>query len=198
VRLRWSGVAELLGLVLLCVSTLRVGPLRAQDPAGSSESPVHTPANRAVTDTGTTVYELLPDESDDVKAAIERSIQHMNFIIRPIARHRLTRTNHPPAHLTFITHADTLVVTFEGANPIVTPRDGSPVPWVSGVSREVYRVKATVAGDTLHQTIMASDGHRIDDFVFSDAGQKVRLDVRLFADRLPAPLIYSLIFRRVP
>jgi hypothetical protein len=198
VRRRWSGVAELLGLVLLCVSTLRVGPLRAQDPAGSSESAVHTPANRAVTDTGTTVYELLPDESDDVKAAIERSIQHMNFIIRPIARHRLARTNHPPAHLTFTTHADTLVVTFEGANPIVTPRDGSPVPWVSGVSREVYRVQATVAGDTLHQTIMASDGRRIDDFVFSDAGQKVRLDVRLFADRLPAPLIYSLIFRRVP
>lgn len=197
-RRTWSGVAELLGLVLLCVSTLRVGSLRAQDPAGSSEIPAHTPANRAVTDTGTTVYELLPDESDDVKAAIERSIQHMNFIIRPIARHRLTRTNHPPAHLTFANHADTLVVTFEGANPIVTPRDGSPVPWVSGVSREVYRVKATVAADTLHQTIMASDGHRIDDFVFSEAGQKVRLDVRLYADRLPAPLIYSLIFRRVP
>jgi hypothetical protein len=156
------------------------------------------PANRAVIDTGTTVYELVPNESDDVKAAIERSISHMNFIVRPIARHRLARTNHPPAHLTFSNHPDTLVVTFEGANPIVTPRDGNLIPWVSGVSRETYRVKATVAGDTLHQTILASDGHRIDDFVFSDDGNRVRLDVRLFAERLPAPLMYSLTFRRLP
>jgi hypothetical protein len=149
-------------------------------------------------DTGTTVYELVPDESDDVKAAIERSISHMNFIVRPIARHRLTRTNRPPAHLTFANHQDTLIVTLEGANPIVTPRDGSAVPWVSGVSKEVYRVKAAVVGDTLHQAIMASDGHRLDDFVFSAGGDRVRLDVRLYADRLPAPLMYSLTFRRLP
>jgi hypothetical protein len=69
---------------------------------------------------------------------------------------------------------------------------------VSGVSKEIYRVKATVAGDTLHQTIVASDGHRTDDFIFSNEGARVRLDVRLFAERLPAPLMYSLRFRRLP
>jgi hypothetical protein len=180
---------------------LSVGCLNAAGLHGQTVAPVAAAAavsNRAVTDTGETVYELVPAESDDVKAAIERSISHMNFIVRPIARHRLTRTNHPPGHLTFANHPDTLVVTFEGANPIVTPRNGSPIPWVSGVSKEVYRVTATVAGDTLHQVILASDGHRIDDFVFSDGGDRVRLDVRLFADRLPAPLMYSLTFRRLP
>jgi hypothetical protein len=173
--------------VLLVVGCVDATGLSGQTP----------PASRAVTDTGTTVYELVLTESDDVKAAIERSISHMNFIVRPIARRRLTRTNHPPAHLTFVNHPDTLIVTFEGANPIVTPRDGTLIPWVSGVSKETYRVKATVAGDTLHQTIVASDGHRIDDFIFSDEGTRVRLDVRLFAERLPAPLMYSLTFHRV-
>jgi hypothetical protein len=38
----------------------------------------------------------------------------------------------------------------------------------------------------------------VDDFVFSEGGERVRLDVRLYADRLPAPLMYSLTFRRVP
>jgi hypothetical protein len=180
---RWAAA------VLLGAGCLSASGLGGQQPA---------PSNRAVTDTGTTVYQLVPDESDDVKAAIDRAISHMNFIVRPIARHRLARTNHPPAHLTFVTRPDTLVVTFEGANPIVTPRDGQLIPWVSGVSREIYRVKAMVAGDTLHQTIVASDGHRVDDFVFSDGGERVRLDVRLYADRLPAPLTYSLMFRRQP
>ncbi|HWZ60471.1 MAG TPA: hypothetical protein VNW46_15935 [Gemmatimonadaceae bacterium] len=179
---------------LLGVACLDATGLSGQDLVRADTSR----SNRAVTDTGTIIYQLVPNESDDVKAAIERSIQHMNFIVRPIARHRLTRTNHPPAHLTFANHTDTLVVTFEGANPIVTPRDGSLIPWVSGVSKEVYRVKAVVAGDTLHQTIVASDGHRVDDFIFSEGGARVRLDVRLFAERLPAPLMYSLSFRRVP
>jgi hypothetical protein len=189
VRGRGWITAALLGVVCLDATGLS-----GQDSARADTSR----SNRAVTDTGTIIYELVPNESDDVKAAIERSIQHMNFIVRPIARHRLTRTNHPPAHLTFANHPDTLVVTFEGANPIVTPRDGSLIPWVSGVSKEVYRVKAVVAGDTLHQTIVASDGHRVDDFIFSAGGERVRLDVRLFTERLPTPLMYSLAFRRVP
>jgi hypothetical protein len=187
----------LIAAALLSWGCLSASRLSGQDPPAALV-PAPAPSSPAVTDTGTTVYELVPGESDDVKAAIERSISHMNFIVRPIARHRLTRTNRPPAHLTFANHRDTLIVTFEGANPIVTPHDGSAIPWVSGVSREVYRVTAVVAGDTLHQTIMASDGHRLDDFVFSGGGDRVRLDVRLYADRLPAPLTYSLTFRRLP
>jgi hypothetical protein len=189
---RYTG---LIAAALLCWGCLSASRLSGQD---SAPLPARSPSSRAVTDTGTTVYELLPAESDDVKQAIERSISHMNFIVRPIARHRLTRTNRPPAHLIFANRADTLIVTLEGANPIVTPRDGSVIPWVSGVSKEVYRVNASVAGDTLHQVITASDGHRLDDFIFSEGGERVRLDVRLYADRLPAPLTYSLTFRRLP
>jgi len=68
--------AALLGVGCLCASGL------------SGQEPVVVASSRAVTDTGTTLYELLPNESDDVKAAIDRAISHMNFIVRPIARHR--------------------------------------------------------------------------------------------------------------
>jgi hypothetical protein len=148
-------------------------------------------------DTGTAVFELVPERCDNVPAAIERTIRPMSWIIRPIARHRLLRTNRPPAHLTIHVREDSLVVTFEGHPPIVTPRDGSSAPWKSGVSRETYYVKSLLSGDTLHQTITASDGHRDDDFAFLDGGERLELHVVLEAEHLPGPLDYTLEFRRL-
>jgi hypothetical protein len=148
-------------------------------------------------DTGATVFELTPERCDNVPAAIERTIRPMSWIIRPIARHRLLRTNRPPAHLTIQFRSDSLVVTFEGHPPIVTPLDGSSAPWKSGVSKETYYVKSAFAGDTLHQTITASDGHRQDDFVFLDGGERLQLHVLLEAEHLPGPLDYTLEFRRL-
>jgi hypothetical protein len=96
---------------------------------------------------------------DNVQAAIERTIRPMNFIIRPIARHRLLWTNRPPAHVTILMRDDSLVVTFEG-HP-------------------------------------SSDGHRNDDFVFFDGGERMVLHVLLEAEHLPGPLDYTLEFRRL-
>jgi hypothetical protein len=140
----------------------------------------------------------MPDESDDVKAAIDHTVAHMSFIVRPIARHRLARTNHPPLHITFGVRHDTVVVTLEHTNPIQTPRDGHAVPWASGVSSETYSASITFAGDTLRQLILASDGQRIDAFVFHEGGDRVDMHVTLSADRLPTPLVYTLTFRRTP
>jgi hypothetical protein len=152
---------------------------------------------QALPDTGTVTFVLEPERGDNVKEAIERTIKPMSWIIRPIARHRLMRTNRPPAHLTISLRQDSMVVTFEGHPPIVTPRDGSKAPWLSGVSKETYYVNSALAGDTLKQTITASDGHRNDDFVFSDDGEFMALHVMLVAEHLPGPLDYTLEFRRV-
>jgi hypothetical protein len=92
---------------------------------------------------------------------------------------------------------DSLVVTFDGHPPIVTPLDGTKAPWKSGVSKETYYVSSALAGDTLHQVITASDGHRNDDFVFVDGGERMELHVVLEAEHLPGPLDYTLEFRRL-
>lgn len=55
------------------------------------------------------------------------------------------------------------------------------------MSKETYLVKSTFAGDTLHQVIAASDGHRNDDFVFLDGGERLELHVVLEAEHLPGP-----------
>ena len=90
------------------------------------------------------------------------------------------------------------MVTFEAHPPIVTPRDGPAVPWKRGVSKETYHVTSRFTGDTLHQVITASDGHRNDDFIFLDGGERIELHVVLEAEHLPGPLDYTLEFRRLP
>jgi hypothetical protein len=148
-------------------------------------------------DTGTYVYALSPQESDDVRAAIEHTIAKMGLIPKMIARHRLIRANHPSTSLTFAVGVDTLSVTFFGHNPIVTPLTGETVPWRWRTTHETYAVHVAVAGDTLRQVIAQDDGQRENDFVFLDGGATIAMYVTLRAQRLPMPLRYMELFREV-
>lgn len=145
---------------------------------------------------GSHLYELIPEESDDIRSAIDASISHMNFIIRPIARHRLSKANRRADHLEFEAQSDTLAVTFDEMNPILTPLNGDSTPWKRGGTHEWYQVRLVPSGDTLRQIIKTDDGQRENDFVFLDDGARVALHVILTADRLPIPLQYTLLYRR--
>jgi hypothetical protein len=146
---------------------------------------------------GNHLYELIPDESDDIRSAIDVSVAHMNFIIRPIARRRLAKANRLSDHLEFEVQSDTLAVTFGEMNPILTPLNGDSTPWMRGGTHEWYQVRTVLARDTVRQIIKTDDGQRENDFEFLDDGARVALHVILTADRLPIPLRYTLLYRRV-
>jgi hypothetical protein len=146
---------------------------------------------------GSHLYELVADGSDDIRSAIDVSVAHMNFIIRPIARRRLAKANRPADHLEFEVQSDTLAVTFGEMNPILTPLNGDSTPWKRGGTHEWYQVRTVLAGDTVRQIIKTDDGQRENDFEFLDDGARVALHVILTADRLPIPLQYTLFYRRV-
>jgi hypothetical protein len=146
---------------------------------------------------GSHLYELVPDESDDIRSAIDVSVAHMNFIIRPIARRRLAKANRLEDHLEFEVQSDTLAVTFGAMNPIITPLNGDSTPWMRGGTHEQYEVRIVLAGDTVRQIIKTDDGQRENDFEFLDDGARVALHVILTAERLPIPLRYTLLYRRV-
>jgi hypothetical protein len=147
--------------------------------------------------TGNHLYELIPDASDDIRSAIDVSVAHMNFIIRPIARRRLAKANRLEDHLEFEVQSDTLAVTFGEMNPIITPLNGDSTPWMRGGTHEQYEVRIVLAGDTVRQIIKTDDGQRENDFEVLDDGARVALHVILTADRLPIPLRYTLLYRRV-
>jgi hypothetical protein len=139
------------------------------------------------------VYDVVPAESDDIHAAIDRSVEHMNFIARPIARHRLRATNPMPSRLQLDIMRDTIVVWLGDAPRAALPRDGTAVPWVD-IDGDKCRISVVVAGDTLTEHIVAGGGEGETRYVLLDGGQRVREDVRISSSHLPAPVVYSVMF----
>lgn len=145
---------------------------------------------------GTYRYVLAPDSSDDIREAVNRTVEPMGFIKRPIARGRLNTLNPTPQRVRVIVRANQLGVAFDGGDPIVTPLDGMPVPWNNALTHETYQARITMAGDTVAQVIAAPDGVRQNAYLFSDGGSRLRLAVTVTSQRLPGPLVYRLLFRR--
>jgi hypothetical protein len=139
----------------------------------------------------------MPDSSESIKAAIDTTVRHMNFITRPIARSRLSKINPTPQRVRVDLEADTVSVAFDSGNPVVTPLNGQTVSWLNPLTGETNQAHATVSGDTVRQTIMAHDGERENALIFSGDGQRLRLHVTVTSHRLPRPLIYDLMFRRI-
>jgi hypothetical protein len=143
-----------------------------------------------------TGYTLIADSSDDIKAAVNQTVEHMSFITRPIARGRLNKTNPLPLHVHVTLTNDTLWVAFDDGNPVMTPLDGDVVPWRSSLTNEDYRAHAERHADTAAQVIVAPDGERTNEYVFTDNGARLELHVTVSSHRLPRPLTYTLRFKR--
>jgi uncharacterized membrane protein len=179
----------------------QAGQQSGQPQSASTSAPadsVAPPRAPSLPPAGSYDYVLAPDSSDDVRGAVNRTVEPMSFITRPIARGRLNATNPTPQHVQVSVVADTLGVAFDGGTPVVTPLGGATVPWQSSLTHETYQVHATVAGDTVSQHIAAPDGVRQNAYLFMDGGQRLKLRVTVTSHRLPGPLVYDLLFRRTP
>ncbi|GEM_PF-2314252 len=169
----------------------------AQAPAAvepSASAPAGSPA--AIPNGGPFVYSLIADSSENIRAAVDRTVAHMSFITRPIARSRLNKVNPTPHTMRMDLRADSVRIAFDGSNPVVTPVNGDTVNWSNPLTHEVDRAHLVTAGDTLRQTIAAPDGQRENAVIFIDGGARVRLRVTVTSHRLPRPLVYELLFRR--
>jgi hypothetical protein len=160
-----------------------VGTVRAQTEAPATTSP-------------STDYTLVPDSSDNIRTAIDQTVRHMNFIVRGIARGRLTKINPTPHEIHFAKRADTVSVAFDNGNPVVTPLSGDTVKWVNPLTHETDQAHASVAGDTTKQTIVAPDGERENALLFTGDSARLVVRVTVRSHRLPRPLVYTLMFRR--
>lgn len=178
------------GLVVVLASVM-ASSARGQDSGAATAG-----APDAVLPEGTFTYALMPDSSGDVKAAINKTVDGMNFITRPIARGRLAKVNPVPHQVRIQLSKDTVSAAFDGGNPVITPVSGEVVPWTNSLTHETDKAHAAVSGDTVRQTIEAKDGQRENAFVFTDGGARLHLVVTVTSHRLPRPLTYELIFRR--
>jgi len=135
-----------------------------------------------------------PDRSDDIERAIERGIDDMNFITKRIARGRLRSTNEPYRTIAIAAPDGRVSTSYDGRAAIVSPADGTPIRW-RREDGEMLDVATLMEEGTLVQTFVAEDGSRENRFRLNDDGT-LDLIVTIRSERLPAPIVYRLGYRR--
>lgn len=138
-------------------------------------------------------YKYVPEQSSDVPQAIEKAVEKMSFIKRPIARGRLSRTNTPYERIRIEVNASEAVITYEDQAPIRMPMSGQSIKW-KRADGEVFDVSARLDGAKLRQTYKAEDGMRVNSF-FKDSAGSLRMEVEVTSPQLPQPLKYQLLYR---
>jgi hypothetical protein len=138
-------------------------------------------------------YKYAPEQSGDISQAIEQAIEKMNFIKRPIARGRLSRTNFAYQQVRIEIGASEAEVTYDTQAPIRMPLDGQAIKW-KRADGETFDVSAKLEGARLVQTYKAEDGTRVNSFA-KDAAGSLQLQVEVSSPQLPQPLKYTLMYR---
>lgn len=140
-------------------------------------------------------YTLDAEASDPIKPAIEQAIAKMNFITRPVARGRLTRTNEPYGSITIRQAGEEISIITDDRPPIVVRPDGNAMRWQREDGEELD-LTTRWNGPRLEQTFMAEDGERRNVYSLAPDGNTLELHVTVTSPRLPAPLTYTLRYRQ--
>ena len=132
--------------------------------------------------------------ADVIERAIERGIDDMNFVTKPIARRRLRATNDRYSTVVVRNVGGEITTVLEG-RPITSPADGRTIQW-RREDGEVLAVSTAIRNGTLVQTFVAEDGSRENVYSVSGDGRILTLQVTIRSDRLPAPIVYQLVYDR--
>ncbi|HET7275599.1 MAG TPA: hypothetical protein VFI91_10590 [Longimicrobiaceae bacterium] len=142
---------------------------------------------------GTYVY--IESASDDIEMAIRAATDDMNFIVGPIARGRLRKTNFPYERIQISSTPETVSIVTDSRAPIITPATGASIKW-EREDGEVFDVSTRFVGDALEQTFRAEDGQRVNRFTLDSSGNVLTMLVTVSSPKLPEPMVYSLKYQR--
>ena len=138
---------------------------------------------------------LARERSDDISAAIDKAIASMNFVVRPIARSRLGKTNPPYDHIRIGLPESQIELTLGANKTMRMPADGGKVKWTR-LDGEVIDISASSRPQQIVQTLQAKDGQRVNAFKLSADGKTLTLEVWVTSERLPEAVHYSLTYLR--
>jgi hypothetical protein len=143
------------------------------------------------------VYTFDATASDDIKAAINAAVSNMNFIVKPIARSRLTKTNPAYQRISITREGTEIVVAFDTRKPVRMPADGTSIKWTRE-DGEKFDVKVARQDTQLTQTFVAEDGQRVNDFRLEADPNMMTLHITLTSEKLDKPMVYKLAYKRAP
>lgn len=167
-------------LLLLVASVFGPAPARAQDPSLAGQ------------------YRLVPERSDRVEDAVAEATEGAGFFVRTVGRRMLTGKL-TPAEQIRITVADTLLVTGSGKAPeravLVAGDPDAPPRGRDGGDGEAAAV-AWWDGPALGARFTEDEGTREYRYALEPDGRTLRVEVRVYGDKLPRPVELSLTYER--
>lgn len=125
---------------------------------------------------------------------IEKATQPMNFLIRPIARGRLKKTNGAYQQIQIARTPTEITIRYDQREPQHMPVDGQAVNW-KREDGETFLISARTQQDDLVQTYKAEDGERTNLFHFDPRTRTLNLLVTVKSRKLPNPLTYTLSYK---
>ncbi len=146
---------------------------------------------------GSFAYEASADKQTEFDTAIDGVVAPLNFLLRPIARARLTSSNRPYEQIRFQVQPEGLTIA-RGPDLVWTSKvDNSPtaVTRHDGLALVVRRRFET--GEVI-ETIDSDTAQRLNRYALSPDGQTLSLTVEIVASQLPRALVYTHRYRRTP
>ncbi len=171
-------------------------PAKADAPAAAPADPAAAPAAPAApTIEGKYRFVGGDKEQKGVEEAIEKVVQEMLFIKRPIARGRLKERNKVATSWTFNTAGGTIKANAEGVMAWSSPASGAPAD-VKTSTGDDAKLTQKIVGNKLTQVFTTKEGKREAVFTLGADGETLTMDVVLVSEQLPIPLKYSLTYKK--
>lgn len=126
-----------------------------------------------------------------IEDGIEKAVEDMSFITRPIARKKLKKSNTPFKKISIDYSGSKVSISNDGRKPVVSKADGSKTKWKRD-DGEVFTVSQKVEENKITQVFYAKQGTKKLVYKFNDDFSKLWLSVRLDSPKLGAPLQYTM------
>jgi hypothetical protein len=133
-------------------------------------------------------------EQKALEDAIEKVVQEMLFIKRPIARGRLKDRNKIAVAWSFATAGGQIKSTAEGIMSWSSPENGAPAD-VKTSTGDDAKLTQKMSDNKLTQIFTTKEGKREDIFTLAADGT-LTLSVVLTSEQLPIPLQYTLTYKK--
>ena len=132
-----------------------------------------------------------------LEAAIEDTIDDMNFITRPIARGKLKKSNSLFKKITLVVTEDTVEIQLDSRKSIRTKSDGKDVTkWKRDVGDE-FKITQKREADHITQIYKGEDGSKVVDYNLSSDHKKLTMIIQVKSNKLPKPLTYTLRYKAI-
>jgi hypothetical protein len=139
-------------------------------------------------------YILMGDQSENLKQAINRATETMNFLRRRVARRQLREKLTLYPVFSIQRNGESLRTSLAGQTTLSLPLSGAPVLWKAPFGETVQaRLRP---GPELLEVFEMKQGHCEHRYRLSPDGRVLTVNVRVTSNELPKPVEYWLIYQR--